>query len=200
MIAVIDYGAGNLFSVANALRFLHIPHVVTADPVKVQAADGILLPGVGAFPDAMKKLAATGLVDVLREEAARKPLLGVCLGLQMLFDESMEHGTTPGLGLIPGVVRPLDAQGHKVPHIGWNTAQQINASPIIKDIADDSYFYYVHSYCAQTAPEHIILATTYGETFPGLVARGLVYGAQFHPEKSGEVGLQLLRNFGRLTQ
>ncbi|MDO4281437.1 MAG: imidazole glycerol phosphate synthase subunit HisH [Peptococcaceae bacterium] len=199
MIAVIDYGAGNLFSVCNALRYLSLPHVVTKDAAEIAAADGILLPGVGAFADAMEKLTATGLVDLIKAEAERKPFLGVCLGLQMLFEEGREFGVTPGLGLLPGVVRPLDSHGQKLPHIGWNTAKIVNACPLTAGIADESYFYYVHSFCADTDARYISLATTYGETFPGMVWRDQIFGCQFHPEKSGDVGLQILKNFGRLV-
>lgn len=199
MIAVIDYGAGNLFSVCNALKFLSLPYVVTHDKAEVCEAKGIILPGVGAFADAMKKLTDTGLVDTIREEAGRKPFLGVCLGLQMLFEEGLEFGRTEGLGLLPGVVRPLESHGLKLPHIGWNTAEILHECPLTEGIPDNSYFYYVHSFCAETEEKYISLATTYGERFPGLVWKDHIFGAQFHPEKSGEVGLQILKNFGRLV-
>ncbi len=200
MIAVIDYGAGNLFSVCNALSFLKLPYQVTKNPTAIQAADGILLPGVGAFADAMAKLSATGLVALLQEEAQKKPFLGVCLGLQMLFEEGLEFGRTPGLGLLPGVVRPLKSGDLKLPHIGWNTTKIVHECPLTEGIAEDSYFYFVHSFCVETADSYISLSTTYGEAFPAMVAHGHIFGAQFHPEKSGEVGLQLLRNFGRLVK
>ena len=196
MIAVIDYGAGNLFSVCNALRYLGLPYVVTKDAEEIKEASGIILPGVGAFSDAMAKLNATGLVALLKEEAEKKPFLGVCLGLQMLFEEGHEFGVTKGLGLLPGVVRELQSDGQKLPHIGWNTAHEC---PLTEGIADESYFYYVHSFCAETDEQYIALATTYGETFPGMVWRDQIFGCQFHPEKSGDVGLQILKNFGRLV-
>lgn len=199
MIAVIDYGAGNLFSVCNALRYLNLPYVVTKDAAEIKAARGIILPGVGAFSDAMAKLNATGLVDLLKEEAEKKPFLGVCLGLQMLFEEGREFGVTKGLGLLPGIVRELRADGQKLPHIGWNTAHIVHECPLTEGITDESYFYYVHSFCAETDDKYIALATTYGETFPGMVWRDHIFGCQFHPEKSGEVGLQILKNFGRLV-
>lgn len=199
MIAVIDYGAGNLFSVCNALRYLNLPYVVTKDAAEIKAARGIILPGVGAFSDAMAKLNATGLVDLLKEEAEKKPFLGVCLGLQMLFEEGREFGVTKGLGLLPGIVRELRADGQKLPHIGWNTAHIVHECPLTEGIAYESYFYYVHSFCAETDDKYIALATTYGETFPGMVWRDHIFGCQFHPEKSGEVGLQILKNFGRLV-
>ena len=137
MIAVIDYGAGNLFSVCNALRYLQLPHVISRDAAEIAAADGIILPGVGAFADAMEKLTATGLVDLLKQEAERKPFLGICLGHQLLFEEGQEFGITPGLGLLPGVVRELDAKGQKLPHIGWNTARKLHDCPLTDGIADD---------------------------------------------------------------
>lgn len=199
MIAVIDYGAGNLFSVCNALRYLNLPYVVTKDAAEIKAARGIILPGVGAFSDAMAKLNATGFVDLLKEEAEKKPFLGVCLGLQMLFEEGREFGVTKGLGLLPGIVRELRADGQKLPHIGWNTAHIVHECPLTEGIADESYFYYVHSFYAETDDKYIALATTYGETFPGMVWRDHIFGCQFHPEKSGEVGLQILKNFGRLV-
>ena len=199
MIAVIDYGAGNLFSVCNALRYLKLPHVISRDAAEIAAADGIILPGVGAFADAMEKLTATGLVDLLKEEAERKPFLGICLGHQLLFEEGLEFGKTPGLGLLPGVVRELDAKGQKLPHIGWNTAQKLHDCPLTEGIADDSYFYYVHSFCADTDERYVALATTYGETFPGMVWRDQIFGCPVHPEKSGDVGLRILQIFGRLV-
>lgn len=200
MIAVIDYGAGNLFSVCNALSFLELPYQVTKNPQEIQAADGILLPGVGAFADAMAKLSATGLVDLIREEAQHKPFLGVCLGLQMLFEEGQEFGCTKGLGLLPGIVRPLKSGALKLPHIGWNTAKILHECALTADIPDNSYFYFVHSFCAETDEKYISFSTHYGEQFPAMVAYGHIFGAQFHPEKSGDVGLQLLKNFGRLVQ
>ncbi len=199
MIAVIDYGAGNLFSVCNALKFLDLPYVVTKDAQEIKDADGIILPGVGAFRDAMNKLNDTGLVDLLKEEAEKKPFLGVCLGLQMLFEEGQEFGVTKGLGLLPGVVRTLESEGQKLPHIGWNTVHLNHECPLTQGLAEDDYVYYVHSFCADTDDKYIALSTTYGETFPGMVWRDQIFGCQFHPEKSGEVGLTILKNFGRLV-
>ena len=199
MIAVIDYGAGNLFSVCNALRYLDLDHVVSRDAGEIAAADGIILPGVGAFADAMEKLTATGLVALLQEEAEKKPFLGICLGHQLLFEEGREFGITKGLGLLPGIVRELDAGGQKLPHIGWNTAHLLHDCPLTEGISDDSYFYYVHSFCADTDDRYVAIATTYGETFPGMVWRDQIFGCQFHPEKSGDVGLRILKNFGRLV-
>ena len=199
MIAVIDYGAGNLFSVCNALRYLGLEHVVSRDAAEIQAADGIILPGVGAFADAMTRLAATGLVDLLKTEAERKPFLGVCLGLQLLFEEGYEFGATPGLGLLPGCVRALDARGQKLPHIGWNTVHKLHDCALTDGIPEDSYFYFVHSFCADTDARYVALQTTYGETFPSMVWRDQIFGCQFHPEKSGTVGLRILENFGRLV-
>lgn len=199
MIAVIDYGAGNLFSVCNALRYLNLAHIVSHEAAEIEAADGIILPGVGAFADAMEKLTAAGLVELLKTEAEKKPFLGICLGHQLLFEEGHEFGVTKGLGLLPGVVRELDAHGQKLPHIGWNTAHLRHACPLTEGIADDSYFYYVHSFCADTDARYVALETVYGEPFPGMVWRDQIFGCQFHPEKSGEVGLSILKNFGRLV-
>ncbi len=200
MIAVVDYGAGNLASIANALRFLGLPFTTTADAAVLREADGILLPGVGAFANAMARLQDAALVGVLQEEALKKPFLGICLGLQLLFDEGEEFGITPGLGLIPGRVRQLRAGGLKLPEIGWNTVQRCMSCALSEDIPDGSWVYYVHSFCADTDRAYIALQTTYGEAFPAMVhAHGTVYGCQFHPEKSGQVGLRILENFGRLV-
>lgn len=199
MIAVVDYGAGNLFSVCNALRYLHLEHIVSHDAADIKAADGIILPGVGAFADAMEKLTATGLVELLKTEAEKKPFLGICLGHQLLFEEGHEFGVTKGLGLLPGVVRELDAHGQKLPHIGWNTAHLRHSCPLTEGIPDDSYVYYVHSFCAETDERYVALETVYGEAFPGMVWRDQIFGCQFHPEKSGDVGLGILKNFGRLV-
>lgn len=200
MIAVVDYGAGNLASVANALRYLDLPFTATADASVLRDADGILLPGVGAFANAMARLQAAALVDVLREEALKKPFLGICLGLQLLFDEGEEFGITPGLGLVPGRVRPLRAGALKLPEIGWNTVERCTPCRLSEGVPGGSWVYYVHSFCADTDPAYIALATTYGETFPAMVhAQETVYGCQFHPEKSGQVGLRILENFGRLV-
>lgn len=199
MIAVVDYGAGNLFSVANALQFLGIDYKVTKEREVICAADGIILPGVGAFPDAMARLGETGLVKTLQEEAEKKPFLGICLGMQMLFEYGYEFEQVAGLGLIPGVVEKFAPSALKVPHMGWNSVEVVHESPLTEGVADGDYLYFVHSYLAKTDAAYISLRTHYGEAVPALVRRGSVYGAQFHPEKSGTVGLQILKNFGGLV-
>ncbi|MGI5966574.1 MULTISPECIES: imidazole glycerol phosphate synthase subunit HisH [Anaerotruncus] len=200
MIAIIDYGAGNLFSVKNALDFIGAESCITAKAEELAKADGLILPGVGAFPDAMKRLTATGLVPVIREQAQKKPLLGICLGMQMLFEKGHEFETCDGLGLIPGDVRLIEAAGLKIPHMGWNDLTVLNPCELVADVKEGDYVYFVHSYRADTADENISCYTVYGERIPALVHRGMVYGAQFHPEKSGAVGIQMLRNFARLCQ
>ncbi len=200
MIAVVDYGAGNLFSVSNALTFLGVAHQLTSRAEDIEAADGIILPGVGAFPEAMNRLHAAGLVETLQKAAGEKPFLGICLGMQMLFDYGYEFKKTAGLGLIPGEVRPLTAPGLKIPHMGWNSVHIHRDTPLTKGVKEGDYVYYVHSYQAVTVPEALVLSSDYGGMVTGLVARGQVYGAQFHPEKSGAVGLAILKNFGGLVK
>ena len=200
MIAVVDYGAGNLFSVSNALTFLGVAHQLTSRAEDIEAADGIILPGVGAFPEAMNRLHAAGLVETLQKAAGEKPFLGICLGMQMLFDYGYEFKKTAGLGLIPGEVRPLTAPGLKIPHMGWNSVHIHRDTPLTKGVKEGDYVYYVHSYQAVTVPEALVLSSDYGGMVTGLVARGQVYGAQFHPEKSGAVGLAILKYFGGLVK
>lgn len=201
MIAIIDYGAGNLFSVKNALTFLGIPHIITRDSAVIDDADGVILPGVGAFPEAMAMLAEANLVDILRKAAGEKPFLGICLGMQMLFDYGYEFSETAGLGLIPGQVRYLEAPGLKIPHMGWNSVHIHRDCPLIAGIKEGDYVYYVHSYAAITDPCYLVLTSQYGQQVTGLVHDGrYLYGAQFHPEKSGSVGLTILRNFGGLVK
>lgn len=200
MIAVIDYGAGNLFSVKNALDYLEIENCITGDAERIRRADAMILPGVGAFPDAMRQLEEKGLVSVICEEAAKKPLLGICLGMQMLFESSSEFENTKGLGLIAGKVVKIDSGGLKIPHMGWNELTVLNPCAMTAQTADGDYVYFVHSYRADTEDENISCYTVYGEKIPALVRRGMVYGCQFHPEKSGETGLNMLRNFARLVE
>lgn len=199
MIAIVDYGAGNLFSVKNACDFLSLETLVTGDASALEAADGIILPGVGAFPDAMKKLEATGLVPVIKAQAKKKPLLGICLGMQILFDYGTEFEHCEGLGLIPGYVDLLPCQGLKLPQIGWNALALHQPSPLLDGTKDDDYVYFVHSFGAVCDPRYILASTDYGCTVPALVGNGQVLGVQFHPEKSGDVGLNMLKNFGRLV-
>ena len=201
MIAIVDYGAGNLFSVRNALAYLGIAHGITREPREIAEADGVILPGVGAFPEAMAKLRAANLVDTLRQAAEEKPFLGVCLGMQMLFDAGLEFGRTAGLGLIPGEVRLLDAGGLKIPHMGWNSVHIHRDCPLLSGVREEDYVYYVHSYAAVTEERYVVLSSDYGQQVTGLVHdRRYLYGAQFHPEKSGSVGLTILKNFGGLVK
>lgn len=205
MIAIVDYGVGNLFSLASSVRSLGAEVRVTREAEDLRAADHILLPGVGAFADAMDKLRATGLVPVLREQAAVTPLLGICLGMQLLFDCSSEYGDHAGLGLIPGRVCPLADDladpALKVPHIGWNALHITPGradDPLFRYVKDGEYVYYVHSYYAKHCAESTLATSDYSIPVTGAVRRGLVYGTQFHPEKSGDTGLRLLRAFAEL--
>lgn len=201
MIAIVDYGAGNLFSVQNALSYLGEDFVVTGDADTLRRADGLILPGVGAFPDAMRMLREADLVDCIREEAIQKPLLGICLGMQMLFSGSEEFGFTEGLDLIPGQVRLMKPAGLKVPHMGWNELQIKKPDcPLLADIAEGDSVYFVHSYMAVTQPQYLAAVCDYGGQVTALVQRGHIFGAQFHPEKSGAVGLSILRRFGELIK
>lgn len=200
MIAIVDYGAGNLFSVQNALAYLNITCCTTDDPAVLEICDGVILPGVGAFPEAMHRLHASGLVSIICEQAQKKPLLGICLGMQMLFEHSYEFEETQGLGLIPGQVRLINSGGLKIPHMGWNDLTVLHPCALTEHSKNGDYVYFVHSYCVHTPDENISCYTEYGERIPALVHRGFVYGAQFHPEKSGEVGLAMLKNFARLCQ
>ena len=197
-IAIIDYGAGNLMSVTNALSYLGFDHKITSDVGEIEASDRIILPGVGAFPAAMENLEKKGFIDLLRQQAQVKPLLGICLGMQMLFDRSFEITECSGLGLIPGEVRKIETT-YKLPHIGWNSLEFVNASPLLEGFEEGPYVYFVHSFCAVTENRADLAATAdYGEHVAGLVARGNAYGCQFHPEKSGDVGLRILENFCRV--
>ena len=203
MIAIVDYGVGNLFSLSCSLRALGLEAEVTRDAEKLRAADRIILPGVGAFGDAAEKLEATGLIPVLREEAAKKPLLGICLGMQLLFDRSFEYGEHPGLGLVPGEVvdlrEALEDKSLKVPHMGWNSLQTKPDDPIFKYFEDGEYVYYVHSFYARNCAANTLGTSEYGNvSVTGVVRSGQVYGMQFHPEKSGSAGLRLLRAFAEL--
>ena len=202
MIAIIDYGVGNLFSLSSSLNYLGLENKITRDPAQLEAADRIILPGVGAFGDAMTKLVETGLVPVVKQQAEKKPLLGICLGMQLLFDRSFEYGEHPGLGLIPGEVCPLEPDLRdktlKVPHIGWNALHILRDDPIFKYVSEGECVYYVHSYYAQGCAESTLATSEYELDVTGMVRRGKVYGAQFHPEKSGDTGLRLLKAFGEL--
>lgn len=199
MIAIIDYGAGNIFSVKNALDYLGLESRLVSDERSVRDADAVILPGVGAFPAAMKKLEATGLIDTIKEEAARKPFLGICLGMQLIFEKGYEFSECDGLGLIPGSVRKMEAPGLIIPHMGWNKLEKLNDCPLLSNIGDNEYVYFVHSYKAECDDRNIAAFSEYGGRVPALVYDGkFVFGAQFHPEKSGETGLKILRSFASL--
>jgi glutamine amidotransferase len=198
MISVIDYGAGNLLSVKKALDFLNIASVVSSKKEDIEKSDAIILPGVGAFPDAMESLNKSGLVDTIKEQAKLKPFLGICLGMQLLFQKSFEFKECEGLGLINGEVKKIGAEGLKIPHMGWNDLKIQNNCPLLDGINEGDYVYFVHSFKAVTDDKNINAFTIYGEKIPALVSNGNIYGAQFHPEKSSEVGLKILKNFGEL--
>lgn len=198
-----DYGVGNLFSLQSSLRVLGLETEVTGQAEKLRAADRIILPGVGAFGDARAKLDETGLVPVLLEEAERKPLLGICLGMQLLFDQSFEYGEHPGLGLIPGDVAELREdlvdKTLKIPHMGWNRLETAKEDPLFRYFQNGEYVYYVHSFYARNCRESTLGVSQYGNlAVTGVVRRGNVWGTQFHPEKSGDAGLRLLRAFAEL--
>jgi len=200
MIAIIDYDAGNIKSVENALLSLGIDNRVTSDPAVIRAADRVILPGVGAFGDAMNKLAERDLIGVIREVAAEKPFLGICLGLQLLFDSSEEAPGVKGLSILPGrIVRIPEGGGRKIPHIGWNDLHFPKESKLFKGIPEESYVYFVHSYYLQAGNVADVAATTeYGVTIHAAVEHDNLCACQFHPEKSGDVGMQILRNFASM--
>jgi glutamine amidotransferase len=198
---VVDYGAGNLRSVAIALARLGFDPLVTSEPRAVESADALIVPGVGAAADTMSNLAQRHLVEPIREYiASGRPFLGVCMGLQVLFSVSEEGGEHPCLNILPGRVRRLP-DGLKVPHMGWNSVGQRRPHPIFDGIPDGAFFYFVHSYYAHPEdPSVVIGETDYGVTFPAVVAKGNIVATQFHPEKSAESGLRLYENFLRTTQ
>ena len=200
MIAVIDYGAGNLKSVTKALDHLGYANTIVSRPEELETADGMILPGVGAFPMCMAALRKSGMDQAILQQAGKKPLLGICLGMQMLLDSSTEMGGDQGLGLIPGTVEKI-ATNLKLPHIGWNSLNIVNPNPLTAGLSDGDYVYFVHSFCAKVKnSEDLALTTDYGTTVTAMIARGDVFGCQFHPEKSGPVGMTILRNFGELTK
>lgn len=204
MVAIVDYGVGNLFSLECSLNAIGAQVVITADPEVLKKADQVLLPGVGAFEDAAKKLRATGLDQVIKElAAAGKPLLGICLGMQMLFEESHEYGIHQGLGLIPGKVVSMEGvvpPDYKIPHIGWNALLFKKECPIFKYIKDGDCVYFVHSYYAANCDDYLTATAEYGPELTAAVANKNVFGCQFHPEKSGSVGLAILRAFTELKE
>ena len=205
MIAIVDYGVGNLSSLRCSFAAIGAQAEVTSDPEKIQAADKIVLPGVGAFGDAADKLRASGLDRVLRQQAARgKPLLGICLGMQLLFEKSYEYGEHTGLGLIPGTVRPIAEvipANLKIPHMGWNALQfRGEKHPLFRYLKEGDYVYFVHSFYAAECEQDTIAVTEYGAPLTAAAARGNVMGCQFHPEKSGQVGLSILRAFWEMEE
>ena len=199
MVAIIDYGVGNLFSLQSSLAAVGAEAVVTSDPRVIREADRILLPGVGAFGDAITKLRKSGLAEVVTEQArAGKPLLGICLGMQLLFEKSYEYGEHEGLGLIHGEVRPIAdviPGDLKIPHIGWNALHLRGASPLLRYLKEGDCVYFVHSFYGANCDDSVIATAEYGAELTAAVACKNVYGCQFHPEKSGAVGLNILRAF-----
>ena len=200
MIAIVDYGAGNIFSVKNAMDYLGLSAELTSKAEDIRNADGIILPGVGAFPWAMNMLSQSGLVDVIKEEAVKKPFLGICLGMQLIFSKGYEFEETSGLGLIDGEVKLMTPENLSIPHIGWNKLIINKECPLLSGLGDDEYVYFVHSYAAECSDNDIAAYCEYGNKVTALVNRGTVYGAQFHPEKSVKTGLKILRNFAELIK
>lgn len=198
--AIVDYGVGNLMSVSNALNYVGVNTRVTSDSGELELADSILLPGVGAFPDAADKLRAKGLDKLLLEQGKKKPMLGICLGMQLLFERGVEVRPSEGIGFIKGSVERIETE-LKLPHIGWNSLSFYHHSPLFAGIDEGSYVYFVHSYSGLALnPEQVIATTDYGPQVVAAVQNGYVFGTQFHPEKSGEVGLAMLKNFGEMSK
>jgi imidazole glycerol-phosphate synthase subunit HisH len=208
MIGIIDYGMGNLHSVCSALKRIGQPYVLSGDPGKLHEADGLLLPGVGSFKDAMHQLEETGLKAFIQNEVENgKPLIGICLGMQLLFEESTENGVTEGLGLLPGRAerfsgKTADGQAYKVPHMGWNKLQYLKAEQPLLNGLEEGYVYFVHSYVVRTEEREVLaVVADYGDMeVPAVVGRGSIMGTQFHPEKSSETGMGMLRNFCRFVE
>jgi len=204
--AIVDYGVGNLFSIASSLKYLEIESIVTKDAEVLRNASHIILPGVGAFGDAMEKLKSTGLVPVLNELVKEgKPIMGICLGMQMLFEKSYEYGEHEGLGWIKGTVRPLEEAFEaeeidlKIPHMGWNSLTFAKTgSPVLKYTQEGDFVYFVHSYYAADCDDALAAWADYGVKIPAVVAKDNVFGCQFHPEKSGNIGLSILKAFSEI--
>lgn len=199
MIAIINYGVGNLFSLQSSFAAIGQEAAVTSDEETIRRADRVILPGVGAFRDAAQKLRDTGMDRVVkREAAAGKPLLGICLGMQLLFERSFEYGEHEGLGLLKGEIRPIAERipaGLKIPQMGWNSLKIVKESPLMKYTREGEYVYFVHSYSAVSCEDSLVAVTEYGAELTASVGKGNVFGCQFHPEKSGEVGLRMLKAF-----
>ena len=204
MIAIIDYGVGNLFSLVSSFKAIGGDAVVTSDPQVIKSADKLILPGVGAFGDAAEKLRKSGLFELVIEQAeSGKPLMGICLGMQLLFEKSYEYGEHKGLGLIKGNVVSMENRlpdNLKIPHIGWNALKMKQQSPIFEYISEGDCVYFVHSFYATDCDEAVIASTEYGIEITAAVAKGNIYGCQFHPEKSGNVGLNILKAFNKIGE
>ena len=202
MIAIVDYGVGNLFSLVCSFNAIGVEAKLTSDPEEIKNADKILLPGVGAFGDAAEKLFSSGLADVVIQQAKQgKPILGICLGMQLLFEKSYEYGEHRGLGLIKGEIRPISdvvPADYKIPHIGWNALSFPKKNELFKYLVEGNCVYFVHSYYGANCEESVIATTEYGASLTAAVANGNVYGCQFHPEKSGEIGLKILKAFAEM--
>lgn len=201
MIIVIDYDAGNTANVLRALRHVGADCQLSSDPELIQKADGLILPGVGAFPAAMAELNKRGLVSIIKETAAQgRPILGICLGMQLLLDKGLEYQETAGLGVISGTCRPIKAaKGFPVPHMGWNTLEIQQKTPLTKELNQQAV-YFVHSFYADVAAENLDAWAQYSQVIPAMIHAGHVYGVQFHPEKSGEIGLKIIKHFVTLCE
>ncbi|MCL4440930.1 imidazole glycerol phosphate synthase [Desulforamulus profundi] len=202
MIAIIDYGMGNLRSVQKAFQRVGCQAEIVQDPAAVEAAPAVVLPGVGAFADAMENLKKSGMIEAIhRAINSGKPFLGICLGQQLLFESSVEFGTTRGLGIFPGTVKRFPGGDLKVPHMGWNQVEIAKPSPLLEGVPAGAAFYFVHSYYVEPAdPELAVTLTEYGLKFASVVGRNNVFGIQFHPEKSSTLGLRILENFGKMVK
>ena len=202
MLAIVDYGVGNLFSLSSSLSSIGVAHTVTSDPAVIRAADKIILPGVGAFADAKRLLSESGLDKVIVDEVKKgKAILGICLGMQMLFEESHEYGVHKGLSLLSGKVVPMKGvipENYQIPHIGWNALDIKREHPLFRYIKNGDHVYFVHSYYASGCEESLIATAEYGAFLTAAVAKGNICGTQFHPEKSGETGLAILRAFAEM--
>ena len=197
--AIVDYGVGNLKSVANALSYVGVDHRITGDPGELERANAILLPGVGAFPDAIKKLRQTGLDQDIIRMGQQKPVLGICLGMQLLFERGEEGENCTGLGVISGGVKRMETSC-KLPHIGWNALSFPQPSPLFRGLDEGAWVYFVHSFSGRADhPDQVIATTDYGIEVVAAVQNGNFFGTQFHPEKSGDVGLEILKNFGAMN-
>lgn len=197
--AIVDYGVGNLKSVSNALSYVGLDNRITGDAGELERSNAILLPGVGAFPDAARKLRQTGLDEVILRAGREKPVLGICLGMQLLFARGEEGEDCLGLGVVPGVVKRMETQ-YKLPHIGWNSLSFPNPSPLFQGLEEGAWVYFVHSFSGRADdPTQVIATTDYGMEVVAAVQNGNFFGTQFHPEKSGDVGLEILKNFGAMN-